>query len=132
MGDRKRIDLKSYSQSIHEFISFIENTKVEWRRIGELVSKHDLLTSDYLHRIELENLDYKERAKIATQLVKNLKLRREYKNRDEILNAINEWIIRKDTVSAMNALNETLGKVRKIETNQKNRAYTFRVLKENE
>ena len=47
---------------------------------------------DILHELELEMPPYPERAKLAQQLGKVRRKRREYKNRYEILQPLLEWI----------------------------------------
>lgn len=57
----------------------------EWNR--NEVNRLDMLTQDYLHKLELEKLSYGERAKIATNLSRCRQLRRECKDTVEILRA---------------------------------------------
>jgi Na+/phosphate symporter len=98
----------------------------EWNRSE--VNRLDRLTQDYLHRLELENLDYRERAKVATQLSKCRQLRRASKDTVEILEPFIEFIESEKGKQTMNLMREALGKTRKVEKYMENRTYRYKVL----
>ena len=98
----------------------------DWNR--DEVNRLDKLTQDYLHKLELEDLGYSERAKIATQLAQCRKLRRESKDTVEILEPLVAFLDSDKGRSMFNLLRETLGKTRKVEERMDNRTYRYRVL----
>ena len=96
----------------------------------EQVNVMDRLTQDYLHKLELEELSYSERAKIATQLKRCRRLRREHKDTVEILEPLVQYIESDKGRNTLNLLREALGKTRKAEERMKDRVYYHRVLTE--
>jgi hypothetical protein len=73
----------------------------------EEVNRLDRLTQDYLHKLELDELDYKERAKIATQLI--------------------QFLDSEKGRSLLNLMREVLGKTRKVEERMETRTYHYRI-----
>jgi hypothetical protein len=86
------------------------------------------LTQDYLHQLELGDLSYSERAKVATQLAKCRRLRRESKDTVEILDPFIEFIDSEKGKQTMNLMREALGKTRKAEGRMENRIYRYKEL----
>ena len=76
-----------FSESISSFCKLMENAQRDYAWNYDEVNRMDRLTQDYLHKLELDGLDYKERAKVATQLAKCRQARRECKDTVEILGA---------------------------------------------
>ena len=62
-----------------------EEVKNDYVWNSEEVNRLDKLTQDYLHMLELDGLNYEERAKVATKLSKCRQLRRTSKDTVEIL-----------------------------------------------
>ena len=67
-----------FSEFISSFCKLMENAQKDYAWNYDEVNRMDRLTQDYLHKLELDGLDYKERAKVATQLAKCRQARREY------------------------------------------------------
>ena len=88
----------------------------------------DRLTQDYLHKLELENLDYKERAKVATQLAQCRQARRACKDTVEVLKPLVEFLESDRGKNLYNLVREALGKTRKVEERMETRVYFPRVL----
>jgi hypothetical protein len=88
----------------------------------------DKLTQDYLHMLELNELDYKQRAKLMTQLRKCRRLRRQHKDTVEILEPLIQYLESDKGKNFLNLLKEVLGKTRKAEERMDNRTYYHRVL----
>lgn len=65
----KRKETPELSTCLSEFIKVLNDAVRDRERCYEEVHQMDGLQQDLLHRIELENLDYSERAKVATQLM---------------------------------------------------------------
>lgn len=117
-----------FSTTISDFCKMVTDalSDYEWNRTE--VNRLDRLTQDYLHRLELENLDYRERAKVATQLSKCRQLRRASKDTVEILEPFIEFIESEKGKQTMNLMREALGKTRKVEKYMENRTYRYKVL----
>lgn len=116
-----------FSANISGFCSMAENAKrdYEWNR--EEVNRLDRLTQDYLHMLELDGLDYKERAKVATKLSQCRQLRRNSKDTVEILEPFIMFLDSDKGKNMMNLVREALGKTRKVEERMTGRTYRFKV-----
>lgn len=88
----------------------------------------DALTQDFLHQLELKNLSYKERAKIATVLAKTRQERRVSKDIVECLRPLYDYFSQKKGVETLKNMTEILGKVRIIEDCFDKRIYIPRVM----
>ncbi len=104
------------------------------RSVGITLSSRNLMedenkrTQDYLHKLELDNLNYKERAKLSTKLMENRKLRRKYKDEYEENLPISEFVeVNKQFIKKLEQL---LGEIRKVEKYHENRQYYPRIEKE--
>ena len=115
-----------YSEHLSQFLNFLESAKKDYSWYEDELSKQEALTQDYLHQLELEHLNYSERAKIATKLAACRKARREAKDIITILNPIINYSSVYE--KSLNQLKETLGKVRKEEKAIETRSYNFKVL----
>lgn len=96
----------------------------------EQVGVMDALTQDYLHKLELDELDYKERAKIATQLAKCRQNRRAYKDTTIVLQPLVQFLESDKGKSLINLMREALGKTRRVEEQMASRKYVPRVLED--
>lgn len=101
----------------------INNYKQEYDFASNQVNKLDLLTSDILHKLELEKLTYKERAKLATKLRNVRQDRRHYKN---VCYVYQPLISMKPTMS-FNAYVNIIGTVRNRIINKDIRSYKPRI-----
>lgn len=88
----------------------------------------DSLTQDYLHKLELGNLDYKQRARMATKIAKCRQERRDSKDTVQILQPLMDYLDSDKGKQAINLMRETLGKTRKAEQQMLTRTYRARVL----
>ncbi len=121
---------KKYSEFIKGLIDALEEARQEYDFCFGRVNDLDYLTQDYLHKLELEDLDYKERAKVATKISKARKDRRQCKDRTEVLQPLVDYLTSDKGKSMMNLLKEVLGKTRKAEARHENRVYYNRRLDE--
>ena len=119
---------KQYSLFIKSLIDKFEDARKEFDYCYSKVNDLDYITQDYLHKLELEDLDYSERAKVATKIAKARKERRKCKNRAEELQPLVDYLTSDKGKTMLNSLREVLGKTRKAEDRQKNRTYTNRRL----
>ena len=115
----------SVSYNIESFLNFLREAEELYKTSYDKVNELDKLTQDYLHDIELGDLDYKGRAKIATKLKETRQARRKYKDVTITLQPVKEWVqLHKGTI---NELQQLLGKVRKEEKALTNRIYIRKV-----
>ena len=117
---------KKLSENISEFINFLTASKQLCEFCKVELDKQDKLTQDILHSMELGNLTYSERAKLATRLAVCRKDRRYYKDRIEELEPVREYL--ETNKKAYNELTRLLGTVRKIERYHSNRTYRPKVM----
>lgn len=126
----KRRNKPKFSATIGEFIKMMEDASKDYVWNYEEVNRMDKLTQDYLHKLELGNLDYKERAKVATQLAQCRRSRRECKDTVEVLEPLVQFLESDKGKNLYNLVRETLGKTRKVEERMETRVYVPRVLEE--
>lgn len=124
---KKNINPK-FSETISNFCDMVTEalSDYEWNKTE--VNRLDRLTQDYLHQLELNGLDYKKRAKVATKLTKCRQLRRASKDTVEILEPFVDFIESEKGKQAMNFMKEALGKTRKVEKYMENRTYRYKEL----
>lgn len=124
---KKNINPK-FSETISNFCDMVTEvlSDYEWNKTE--VNRLDRLTQDYLHQLELNGLDYKDRAKVATKLTKCRQLRRASKDTVEILEPFVDFIESEKGKQAMNFMKEALGKTRKVEKYMENRTYRYKEL----
>lgn len=125
---KRKIRSTEFSVCIAEFMRLIREAQQDWKYSFDEVHRLDLLQSDYLHVLELEDLDYKKRSSLATKICDCRRRRRLHKNIAELLTPITELMKSKIGVEFMRQLNEVLGQTRKLEERNKHRIYFPRVL----
>lgn len=125
---KKKRDLPNFSEPISWFCKMMEDAQKDYAWNYEQVNRMDKLTQDYLHKLELDELAYKERAKVATQLARCRQKRREHKDTVEVLEPLVEFLESEKGKTLLNMMRETLGKVRKIERSMETRTYIPRIL----
>lgn len=124
----KKVNTPQFSATISNFCNMVNEVTRDYEWNKSEVNRLDKLTQDYLHQLELNDLAYRERAKIATQLTKCRRLRRESKDTVEILEPFIDFIDSEKGKQTMNLMREALGKTRKVEKYMENRTYRYKVL----
>lgn len=81
-----------FSKAVADFCALLETAQRDYTWNSESVVQMDRLTQDYLHKLELDGLDYGERAKVATQLAKCRQTRRECKDTTQILEPLVQFL----------------------------------------
>lgn len=111
------------SEQISAFLRFC--TESEKNLAGSSVRELQLnnTTQDILHDLELGDLNYKERAKVATKLAGVRRERRIEKDAIEELEDFVSWYSDPNTKRVLDQLRNVLGKVRKQEEYHENRVY---------
>lgn len=117
-----------FSASIEEVLHLMDEALKDYEWNYSQAGRMDSLTQDYLHKLELDGLTYGERAKLATELAKCRRLRREHKDTVETLIPLVEFLDSPKGKAAMDGLKEILGKTRKTEERMESRVYYNRVL----
>lgn len=125
---KKKQQNPKFSPTISAFLNMIDQVQSDYAWNSEEITRLDKLTQDYLHILELDSPDYKERAKIATQLQKCRQDRRTSKDTIEILEPLVSYLDTDNGKKAINLMKEVLGRTRKAEMKMDNRIYRFRVL----
>lgn len=111
----KKCKAPKFSPVINNFVKMMEEASKDYAWNYEEVGRMDKLTQDYLHKLELDNLDYKERAKVATQLAQCRQARRACKDTVEVLKPLVEFLESDRGKNLYNLVREALGKTRKVE-----------------
>lgn len=124
----KKCSPPKFSTAISDFVQMMEEASKDYAWNYDEVNRMDRLTQDYLHKLELDNLDYKERAKIATQITKCRQARRACKDTVEVLKPLVEFLESDRGKNLYNLVREALGKTRKVEERMETRVYFPRVL----
>lgn len=117
-----------FSESISGVCQLMEQARHDHALCYETVNRMDMLTQDYLHKLELEDLTYAERAKVATAIKKCRRERRACKDTVEMLEPLIQFLNSEKGKHMMNLLNEVLGQTRRVEKRMVNRTYVPRVL----
>lgn len=126
----KKSSKPKFSSIISEFCKMMEDVPKDYAWDFEEVNRMDKLTQDYLHKLELSDLDYKERARVATQLAQCRRVRRECKDTVEVLEPLVRFLGSNKGKNLCNLVREALGQTRKVEGRMETRVYVPRVLKE--
>ena len=122
----------SVAETIAAFCNFATTVQKDSAWCGAEINRLDKLTSDYLHQLEFGGLNYKQRAKVATQLSKCRQERRQCKNTFTNLQPFVEFLNSKRGIDMMNQLREVVGATRREERHQKHPIYIPRVLAKEE
>ena len=124
-------DKPQFSVCLSDFINLVTEAQKDYQWNYDEVNRLDHLTQDYLHTLELDGLDYRGRAKVATQLMNCRQLRRASKDTVEVLEPLMEFLDSDKGKNLLNLLRETLGKTRRVEQYMENRSYRQRISKKN-
>lgn len=125
-------DKPQFSVCLSDFLNLITEAQRDYQWNYDEVNRLDRLTQDYLHQLELDGLDYRGRAKVATQIKDCRQLRRASKDTVEVLEPLMEFINSDKGKNLLNLLRETLGKTRRAEQYMETRSYRRRVLQDDE
>lgn len=128
----KKVKEPQFSNCISDFCRMVEGARADYEWNREEVNRLDKLTQDYLHQLELDGLDYNQRAKVATQLARCRQLRRVSKDTVEVLEPLIVFLDSEKGHGMMSFMREVLGKTRKVEERKKTRTYRYKVLERGE
>lgn len=113
-----------YSQSIEEFLNFLRNCESENHIAIENLSSCEKEQQNLLHELELDDLNYNERAKVATKISKMRHERRNSKDAIELTKEIINFC--SEQKPAIKKLERILGDIRKYENFMETRTYKRR------
>lgn len=119
------------SEILSTFLRFIESAKSDYRFFYEEVNRQDKLTQDYLHSLELDELNRNQRSKIATALRNNRRDRRHCKDMAEELSPLITFLEDPQSQKLIRGLERVLGETRKQEEVHQRRFYVPKVKKRN-
>ena len=109
------------SDKIADFLSYMEEQCQMYDIARDMLKECDEATQDILHKMEIDPVKYKERARLATKLQSIRRQRRTAKDMTETTKIISIWV--KDNKSIIGSLQRLLGDIRKAEKKQQNRTY---------
>jgi hypothetical protein len=122
----------STSQEISDFLKFLSQATSDYSFSKEEVGRLDLLSQDYLHKLELQEGNYHDRAKVANALRQCRIDRRFHKDRVSILEPLVQCLEADRGKLIVSQLQQVLGAVRKEERATKDRHYVPRILSREE
>lgn len=115
------------SEDLSYVLAFLRSILTVYSQNREMLSIYDKKTSDFNHALELYDLSYNERAKLATKQRDNLIERRKCKDIIYEYQPVADLLDSKEGHRFLNLLSEALGKVRKEENAHENRVYRKRI-----
>lgn len=118
---------KKLSEELASILAFLRNVNTTYSNNREMLTIYDRKTSDFNHSLELDDLNYRERAELATKQRDNLLERRKCKDIIYEYQPLAELLSSKEGIRFMNLLSESLGKVRKQEKLHEDRIYHKRI-----
>ena len=128
MSKRNSCGAPQFSYAIGELIELLENAKKDYYWNTDEVNRLNGLQQDFLHKLELDGLNYAERAKVATKLMKCRQDRRDSKDMVRVLDPLVKYLESDKGKNMLNLMKEVLGKTRRIEMEMENRIYVPREL----
>ena len=115
------------SDTIKNFLDMINEAESTLPIVYGMVNDLDKATQDIMHKLELEELSYKDNCKLMTQLKTIRKDRRYYKDKVEQYQIIATYY--KDNKKSVDLLKQKLGEMRKVEEYHLTRTYVPKILK---
>ena len=128
MPKKSKCGVPNFSTVISTFIELMDGAQKDYYWNSEEVNRLNRLQQDYLHKLELDGLDYRERAKVATKLMKCRQDRRDSKDMVALLEPLVEFLEGEKGKHMMNLMKEVLGKTRRVEKGMEHRRYIPREL----
>ena len=125
---KRSYDTPKFSDAIAGLIELMEDAKKDYHWNEDEVTRLNGLQQDYLHMLELDGLNYGERAKVATKLMKCRRDRRDSKDMVRVLDPLIKFLESDKGRNMMNLMKEVLGKTRRVEKEKECRIYVPREL----
>lgn len=118
---------EKHSEKLSDIVRYFDSIKSEYESNLQNIAVKDAEHQDFIHSLELDDLKYKERAKIATQIQQSRKDRRISKDIVDVLEPLYSFIESDSGKRSMNQLKNILGNMRKREEKQLTRVYHKRI-----
>ena len=128
MSKKKQCTTPKFSDAIGGLIELLEEAKKDYYWNADEVNRLNGLQQDYLHKLELDGLNYGERAKVATKLMKCRQDRRDSKDMVRVLEPLIKFLESEKGRNMLNLMKEVLGKTRRVEKVMEWRIYVPREL----
>lgn len=128
MTKKDKCSTPKFSYAIGELIELLEDAKKDYYWNADEVNRLNGLQQDYLHMLELDGLNYGERAKVATRLMKCRQDRRDSKDMVRVLEPLIKFMESDKGRNMVNLMKEVLGKTRRVEKEMEHRIYVPREL----
>lgn len=128
MSKKNSCSVPQFSYAIGELIELLENAKKDYYWNTDEVNRLNGLQQDFLHKLELDGLNYAERAKVATKLMKCRQDRRDSKDMVQVLDPLVKYLESDKGKNMLNLMKEVLGKTRRVEKEMEHRIYVPREL----
>lgn len=128
MSKKNNCETPRFSVAISTFIELMDSAKSDYYWNSDEVARLNRLQQDYLHKLELEGLDYRERAKVATKLMKCRQDRRDSKDMVATLQPLVDFLESDKGKNMINLMKEVLGRTRRVEKGMECRRYIPREL----
>lgn len=128
MTKKDKCSTPKFSYAIGELIELLEDAKKDYYWNADEVNRLNGLQQDYLHMLELDGLNYGERAKVATKLMKCRQDRRDSKDMVRVLEPLIKFMESDKGRNMVNLMKEVLGKTRRVEKEMEHRIYVPREL----
>lgn len=128
MAKKNKCSVPKFSYAIGELIELLESAKKDYYWNADEVNRLNGLQQDYLHKLELDGLNYGERAKVATKLMKCRQDRRDSKDMVRVLEPLIKFLESDRGKNMLNLMKEVLGKTRRVEKDMECRVYVPREL----
>lgn len=127
MGNKRML-----SERIAEFLNLFEQVQKDNDWNAQEAVRLDRMTQDYLHMLELEDLSYRDRARVAKALKECRMDRRQAKDLVTTTQPMVDFLSGEKGKMMISQMQQVLGKVRKEENFISQRTYTPKVLNRNE
>lgn len=114
---------KMPSEAVSDFLETMREYNISFAYSQDRQKKLEAEINDIEHRLELEDMSYHDRAKLAATLTDKLRERRyEKDNCENLAPLVKAW---KDA-NQLRGMENALGEARKVENRLKNRVYKFK------
>lgn len=123
---KQKDEFELYEQLGYDILKTLQSIKTKFSDTFKKVRDYDKQQSDLIHKLELEDLSYHEKAHIALELEKNRKERRKFKDSNEVLIGMNNLLNDINNEKAIIYFAKELIRIKKLQEGQINRTYVQR------
>ena len=128
MGEENVNTTPNFSEQLSGTCKMFDNAINDYKWNISERNRMEGLIQDYLHQLELEDLNDEQLLDIAKNIVACRRQRRAHKDTIEILEPMVRYFDTDNGKRLVNLMKEVLGQTRKLEDRMSNRVYVCRVL----